>query len=275
MRANGVRLYYEEHGQGAPILCIHGTSSSAMVWREAAIDTLGGLGRVITYDRRGCTRSERPEPYATSVVQHAEDAAALIDVLDAAPAVVIGRSYGGETALELALRRPGKVRALVLLEAAALALDTEAMEWADDLRRAVEEASARDPGSVAEAFLRRVLGDEAWEGFPVALREMFAANSPAVLAEFRGPSLEATAEDLSRVGVPTLLVTGSDSPPAFRRVTDRIAAAIPAPGSPSCLADISSTRVAPRSSPSCRRCWRPEPGRRLAGRAATVTARTS
>ena len=227
MRANGVRLYYEEHGQGAPILCIHGTSSSAMVWREAAIDTLGGLGRVITYDRRGCTRSERPEPYATSVVQHAEDAAALIDALDAAPAVVIGRSYGGETALELALRRPGKVRALVLLEAAALALDTEAMEWADDLRRAVEEASARDPGSVAEAFLRRVLGDETWEGFPVALREMFAANSPAVLAEFRGPSLEATAEDLSRVGVPTLLVTGSDSPPAFRRVTDRIAAAIP------------------------------------------------
>jgi pimeloyl-ACP methyl ester carboxylesterase len=224
-----VRLYYEERGQGAPIVCIHGTSSSAMVWRPAAIETLARLGRVITYDRRGCTRSERPEPYATSVVEHADDAAALIEALEAAPAVVIGRSYGGETALELALRAPEKVRALALLEAAALTLDAEAMAWANELRRTVEEAAARDPDSVAEILLRRVLGDGTWEGFPPALREMFAANSPAILAEFRGPWLEATADDLSRVSVPTLLVAGSDSPPAFRRVTDLMAAAIPGP----------------------------------------------
>ena len=75
---NGVRLYYEEHGQGDPILCIHGTASSAMVWRPAAIEDLSGLGRVIVYDRRGCTRSERPDPYETSVAQHGDDAAALL-----------------------------------------------------------------------------------------------------------------------------------------------------------------------------------------------------
>jgi pimeloyl-ACP methyl ester carboxylesterase len=40
VRVNGVRLYYEEHGRGEPILCIHGTSSSAMVWRAAAIHEL-------------------------------------------------------------------------------------------------------------------------------------------------------------------------------------------------------------------------------------------
>lgn len=96
---NGIRLYYEEHGQGDPILCIHGTSSSAMVWRPAAIEELSGLGRVILYDRRGCTRSERPDPYETSVVQHAEDAAGLLQALEVVPAVVIGRSYGGETAV--------------------------------------------------------------------------------------------------------------------------------------------------------------------------------
>src|SRR5437899_4859085 len=123
VHVNGVRLYYEEHGQGDPIVCIHGTSSSAMVWRPAAIDELSGLGRVILYDRRGCTRSERPDPYETSVVQHAEDAAALLDARDAVPAVVIGRSFGGETAIELALRHPSSVRALVLLEAALLTLD--------------------------------------------------------------------------------------------------------------------------------------------------------
>jgi pimeloyl-ACP methyl ester carboxylesterase len=62
VRVNGVRLYYEERGQGDPILCIHGTSDSAMVWRPTAIYEFATLGRVICYDRRGCTRSERPAP---------------------------------------------------------------------------------------------------------------------------------------------------------------------------------------------------------------------
>lgn len=225
--ANGVRLYFEERGDGAPILCIHGTSSSAMVWRKAGLDALAELGRVIVYDRRGCTRSERPEPYETSVVQHADDAAELLVALDAAPAVVIGRSYGGETAIELALRRPEHVRALVLLEAASMSLDEEAMAWGRSLSDTVEAAAARDPGSVAETFLRAVLGDAQWEGFPPVVQQMFVDNGPAILAEFRGPWLEATEEDLARIAVPTLLVASEGSPEPFRRVTARMAAAIP------------------------------------------------
>jgi esterase len=225
--ANGVRLYYEEHGRGAPILCIHGTSSSARVWRAAAIEQLARLGRVIVYDRRGCTRSERPEPYTTSVAEHARDVAALLDALDAAPAVVIGRSYGGETALELALQRPELVRGLVLLEAAALGLDDEAIEWGRQLLDAVEAAAARDPSSVAETFLRRVAGDEQWESFPDPLKRMFTDNSPAILAEFRGPALQRTASDLARIDVPTLFVAAEGSPPMFRRVTELMTAAIP------------------------------------------------
>src|SRR5919108_6437820 len=100
---NGVSLYYEEHGAGEPIVCIHGTGSSAVMWADA-VDELAAHGRTIVYDRRGSFRSERPEPYATDVHQQTEDAAALIDALDAAPAIVIGRSYGGEIAIDLALR---------------------------------------------------------------------------------------------------------------------------------------------------------------------------
>ena len=250
---NGVRLYYEEHGRGDPIVCIHGTSSSAMVWRSDAIGELAKLGRLIVYDRRGCTRSERPEPYQTSVAQHAEDAAALIRSLDAAPAVVIGRSYGGETAIELALRDPELVRALVLLEAASLSLDEEAQAWSDGLVQKVEDAAARDPASVAEVFLRVVAGDEQWEAFPPRAKHMFVDNGPAVLAEFRGGLLEATEDDLGRISVPTLLVAAEDSPPAFARVTTRMAAAIPGaetiavggghlidPGEPSVIAFVRS-----------------------------------
>jgi esterase len=225
--ANGVRLYFEERGEGDPILVIHGTSSSAKVWRPAAIEALAALGRAIVYDRRGCTRSDRPEPYETSVAEHAEDAAALLSSLDAVPAVVIGRSYGGETAIELALRHPAHVRALVLLEAAALSLDAEARAWAEGLGAELEAVAARDVDDVAEAFLRRVLGDAQWGSFKLELRQMFVDNSPAILAEFRGGFLQATEPDLARIDVPTLLVAGEASPQAFRRVTERMAAAIP------------------------------------------------
>ena len=59
LSVNGVRLHYEESGAGAPILCIHGGGSSALVWTGTA-EGLARLGRVIAYDRRGCGRSERP-----------------------------------------------------------------------------------------------------------------------------------------------------------------------------------------------------------------------
>src|SRR5215211_2796444 len=104
LQVNGVRLYYEEHGQGPPILCVHGTGGSTLTW-AAAVPELARLGRVILYDRRGCTRSQRPDPYdKTSVAEHTDDAAALLEALGAAPAAVIGRSYGGEVATDLALR---------------------------------------------------------------------------------------------------------------------------------------------------------------------------
>ena len=112
--ANGIRLYYEARGEGAPIVCIHGGGSSALMCADA-VEELARLGRVVAYDRRGCTRSKRPEPYErTSVAEQADDAAGLLDALAAAPAVVIGRSYGGAVAIELALRYPDRVRALAL-----------------------------------------------------------------------------------------------------------------------------------------------------------------
>jgi esterase len=227
IRVNGVRLYYEEHGTGAPILCIHGTSSSAMMWRGAAVDALARLGRVIIYDRRGCTRSERPEPYETSVPQHAEDAAALLEALDASPALLIGRSYGGAVAIGVALRHPERVRALALLEPGDVALDGETTAYDEELRRAVEGAAARDASTVAEALIRSVLGDAQWESFPDEVRRMFADNSPAVLAETRGPRFEVGPDQLASIRVPALLVAGDASPADFRDLAERLAAAIP------------------------------------------------
>ncbi|WP_394837954.1 alpha/beta hydrolase [Pendulispora rubella] len=227
---NGVRLHFEEHGQGqegrAPILCIHGMSTSALVWGPS-VAKVAALGRTIVYDRRGCTRSERPQPYATNITQQADDAAALLRALDAAPAVVIGRSYGGEVALALALRHPETVRALVLLEAGLVNLVPEAKAWAEGVMARTLAAAEGEPSDAAKALVHEILGEGAWEKLPPPLQSMFAANSAAVVAEMRGGFLEAEPEALSKLGIPLLLVASAESPPAFRHVVAAMGAAIP------------------------------------------------
>jgi esterase len=56
IRVNVVSLYYEQHGAGESILCIHGTGSSAAFWIDATRQ-LATHGRTIVYDRRGFARS--------------------------------------------------------------------------------------------------------------------------------------------------------------------------------------------------------------------------
>ena len=223
--ANGIRLYYEEHGEGTPILGIHGSGSSSIVLWAGAVEPLARLGRLILYDRRGCGRSERPEPFLrTTREQEGDDAAALLDVLDASPAVVIGRSYGGDVAFELARRHPGHVRAIVGLEPGLLHLDPEAKRFEDELNARLRAA---EPERVGETLIDAALGPGGWDALPAAARELFTANGPAILAEVEGLNADLDEDALSSIEHPTLLVSAAESPEPLRRVAARLASLLP------------------------------------------------
>lgn len=228
-QVNGIRLHYEEQGTGAAILCIHGAGSTALMWAEA-VEELARLGRVIAYDRRGCTRSERPEPYEhTSVAEQADDAAALLNALAAVPAVVIGRSYGGAVAIDLALRFPDRVRALVLLEGDALGLSPAGLEWTRAIRDRLRKVAAQDGvDAVYEAMIGEVLGEGAWDSFPAEVQRVLTQNGPAILAELEyvdEPMPDAAA--FATIDKPTLLVAASESPPEQRHMTEAMAGVLP------------------------------------------------
>jgi len=108
-----VELYYEEYGQGPPVVLIHGLAGDCSAW-QAQIDRLQRNFRVIAFDNRGAGRSSAPDyPYTTR--HFADDTVGLLDAVGVTePAHVIGRSMGGAIAQEIALGHPHRVRSMII-----------------------------------------------------------------------------------------------------------------------------------------------------------------
>ena len=109
---NGVALYYEEQGEGDPVILIHGGWASSAMWQAVLPHLVDGF-RVITPDSRGHGRSTNPAG-ELSYPLIADDVAALIGALELARPVVGGWSDGGQVALELGARHPGVAGGLIV-----------------------------------------------------------------------------------------------------------------------------------------------------------------
>ena len=106
-------VYYEKHGEGEPVLLIHGLGSSTEDW-EPQVNVLARDFTVITYDVRGHGRTAKPAGKYT-VPQFADDAAKLIRQLELGPVHVMGLSMGGMIAFQLAADHPDLVRSLIIV----------------------------------------------------------------------------------------------------------------------------------------------------------------
>src|SRR5579872_5820705 len=108
-----IDLYYELAGAGAPLLFISGTGGDLRVKPNTFDGPLPKAFDLLGYDQRGLGRSAKPD-VDYSMADYADDAAALMDFVGWPHAKVIGVSFGGMVAQELALRHPAKVERLVL-----------------------------------------------------------------------------------------------------------------------------------------------------------------
>lgn len=110
---NGIKLYYEVHGEGSPLLLIMGITASAAVW-EKHLNYWKNNFKCIVVDNRGVGSSEKPPgPYSTA--QMADDFNGLLDALCIPRVKVIGVSMGSTIAMQLCLHHSDKVGSMVLM----------------------------------------------------------------------------------------------------------------------------------------------------------------
>ena len=113
IKLDDIELYYEIHGEGEPLLMIHGLGSSSRDW-ELQVGFFSQQYRVIVFDVRGHGKSGKPlGPY--SIPLFAADTAKLLQGLNACPAHILGISMGGMIAFQLGIDFPVLVKSLVIV----------------------------------------------------------------------------------------------------------------------------------------------------------------
>jgi pimeloyl-ACP methyl ester carboxylesterase len=116
VHSGGVELYAEDHGDGTPVLLLHGWPDSSALWRHQVLFLTAHGFRVITPDLRGFGRSARPdETDAYQLGNSVADVAAVLDACGVEVAHVVGHDWGAAVAWLTAMYLPDRVRTLTAL----------------------------------------------------------------------------------------------------------------------------------------------------------------
>jgi len=141
VEAGDIRIFYEIHGEGEPLLLISGLGTDLSAWIFQVRD-FSAEYRTIVFDNRDAGRTDiSPGPYTVRTL--ARDVAALMDALGIERAHVLGLSMGGYIAQELALERPERIGSLILANTAAR-LDSRGQLIVDTWSRMVSAGIDRE-----------------------------------------------------------------------------------------------------------------------------------
>ena len=208
--SEAARIFYEDRGEGDPILLITGLGGSGEDWRETPAE-LALSHRAITIDPRGAGQSDKPDmPYTGELV--AADVRAVLDAAGAARAHVVSVSMGGMIAQEFAIRHPERLQSLMLIATYAAPDAWSRQVFA--VRRMVLDALGQQAHfKLATLFLFAPAGFRAMADEIAAMERDYSANNadlPIYLRQFQFCVDHDARDRLGGITAPTLVVTGSD-----------------------------------------------------------------
>lgn len=212
IEVNGVKLFYEETGNGEEtVVFSHGLLWSHRMF-QAQVDFLSGNYRVIAYDHRGQGQSEVKGPYDMETV--AEDAAGLIMALCKGPVHFVGLSMGGFVGMRLASRHPKLIKSLILLETSANSEPVENLPKYKTLNGIVKWLGVIPP--VASKVMH-IMFAESWLSNPVNSphikhwKRELSSNRKTITGPVEGVIYRKGVEDeLSNISCPTMILVGDE-----------------------------------------------------------------
>jgi len=250
VEVNGTTLAYCEQGSGEPVVFVHGTAGDLRIW-EQQLPAIGRSHRAIAYSRRFARPNEDIDPDADDqMLPHVEDLASFLRGIGAAPAHLVGSSWGAFISLLTAIRHPEVVRSLALEEPPVVSLFASTPPRPTELMRLLVirprtgiallrfAAGAMVPAQSAfrrgedekamRLFLVGVLGAESCDRLAEASKQVMRENLGSARAQLLGAGFPPLDDDqVSSIRAPTLLITGEHSPALFRRLTDRLEELLP------------------------------------------------
>lgn len=188
---NGLQMYYEIHGQGEPLVLLHGAFGAIDLWGPI-LTSLAENRQVIAVELQGHGHTadiDRPFSYE----QMADDVAALMDHLSIARADIVGYSMGADTALQVAIRHPERVRKLAPISGK-YRYDGEYPELLAGIQELTPDFFAGTPWE--DAYLRHAPNPE---NFPLLVEK---------IKVFFGTEYAWHEADIQAISAPTLLIIG-------------------------------------------------------------------
>jgi pimeloyl-ACP methyl ester carboxylesterase len=211
-----IRLYYESHGEGYPVVLVHGLGLSTDMWQHQ-VPALAARYRVITFDNRGHGRSDKP-PGPYGLAMFVEDTRRLLDFLELKSVVLIGLSMGGGIVQAFTLKHPERVRSLVLISTSS----ERSPQRGTSFFRNAEIAEREGMGALAAPVVPFWFAPASLEqrtGEVDRIRQTFLANDArawAASARANG-NRESLTPRLGEIACPVLYIGGALDGPAPRQ----------------------------------------------------------
>lgn len=217
--SNGVRLYYEETGQGPTVIFVHESAADLRQWSEQ-IASLSNNYRCVAYNARGYPPSDVPASDAAYGYEWAwRDLEAIVEGVSVGAAHIVGLSMGAYAALMLGFRRPDLVRSLTLAGCGtgSTLQDSDQMSTAMSALAALFENSGSVAGAqhIARGANRtgfQTRDPENWQGWYDDLETHDPKGMACTFRNYQGlrPSLFKFAAELRALAIPTLLIVGDE-----------------------------------------------------------------
>ncbi len=217
--ADGVKLYYQETGSGTPIIFAHEFATDHSGW-EPQVRYFARRYRCITFNARGYPPSDVPgdvDAYSQEIAT--DDIAAVLRHLKIDKAHVVGLSMGGNAALHFGLRHPGMALSLVVAGAGYGSRPGVTEQFRADARGMAERYEKEGSAAVAEFYARgsarvqfMAKDPRGWEEFRQLLIRHDAKGAALTMrgVQARRPTFGDMEDDLRRMTVPTLVVSGDE-----------------------------------------------------------------